>query len=100
MMHAATAVDWRAVERDLDSHGWAIVPGLLDPATCETVAGWYPESERFRSRIVMSRHGFGRGEYQYFADPLPPLVQTLREELYEGLAAIANRWHEQIGHDE
>ena len=100
MTHAATAVDWLAVEQGVDTRGWAILPGLLDAATCATVAAWYSDSHRFRSRIVMSRHGFGRGEYQYFADPLPPLVQSLREELYEGLVAIANRWHEQIGHEE
>ncbi len=93
-------IDWDQVASDLDARGWALVPGLLDATTCGTVAAWYSESSRFRSRIVMSRHGFGRGEYQYFADPLPPLVQSLREELYEGLVEIANRWHEQIGHEE
>jgi hypothetical protein len=102
MTHAtATALaNWPVVERDLDSRGWAVVPTLLSAATCKTVAGWYADTDRFRSRIVMTRHGFGRGEYQYFADPLPPLVKSLRETLYEGLVTIANRWHEQLGHDE
>jgi len=100
MDHDLNDIDWTRAASDLDARGWALLPGLLGAATCGTVAAWYSESSRFRSRIVMSRHGFGRGEYQYFADPLPPLVQSLREELYAGLVGIANRWHEQIGHEE
>jgi hypothetical protein len=99
MKHAAATVDWLAVEHDLDTRGWALVPALLDSSACETVAAWYPDSSRFRSRVVMSRHGFGRGEYQYFAEPLPPLVQGLRVSLYARLVAVANRWHEQLGHE-
>jgi hypothetical protein len=100
MTNAAATVEWPRVEEELERRGWAVLPALLPPLTCATVAGWYPEATRFRSRIVMSRHGFGRGEYQYFADPLPELVQSLRETLYAGLAATANRWHEQLRNDE
>ena len=100
MTHTAEAADWPRVEQELDRRGWAVIPALLSPATCQDVAGWYAGDTRFRSRIVMSRHGFGRGEYQYFADPLPPLVQSMRTALYERLAPVANRWHEQLGHDE
>jgi hypothetical protein len=99
MDHAVHAISWSAVEQELDARGWARLPRLLTPDTCRTVASWYQEPDRFRSRIVMSRHGFGRGEYQYFADPLPPLVQELREQLYAALVNVANRWQQALGQD-
>ncbi|MFN3522263.1 MAG: 2OG-Fe(II) oxygenase [Phenylobacterium sp.] len=91
------AIDWEAVGRDLDAQGSAVIPGLLDPAACAAVAGLYAAEEGFRSRVVMSRHGFGRGEYRYFAYPLPEPVQTLRTELFPPLARIANRWNAAMG---
>jgi hypothetical protein len=87
------AIDWEQVEADLNAHGCAIVPGLLDPAQCQALAASYADSGRFRSRVVMERHGFGKGEYQYFSYPLPELVAALRGSMYGPLAAIANRWH-------
>jgi len=89
--------DWSAIAEDLDEQGWAQLPGLLDPAACDDIAALYGPSDAFRSHVVMARHGFGRGEYRYFAYPLPPLVQVLRAELYPRLAPIANRWHERMG---
>src|SRR4051794_19301322 len=91
------AVDWAAVAATLDAHGWAILPKLLSAGECDGVAALYDESEHFRSRIVMARHGFGRGEYRYFAYPLPPLVEDLRTSLYGKLAPIADRWHALMG---
>jgi hypothetical protein len=93
----AAAVDWAAVAATLDDQGWAILPGLLSTCQCDGVAGLYDEGGSFRSRVVMARHGFGRGEYKYFAYPLPALVEGLRTGLYERLAPIANRWHERMG---
>jgi hypothetical protein len=93
----AAAVDWAAVAATLDDQGWAILPGLLSTGQCDGVAGLYDEGGSFRSRVVMARHGFGRGEYKYFAYPLPALVEGLRTGLYERLAPIANRWHERMG---
>lgn len=93
----AAAVDWAAVAEKLDAQGWAILPDLLSADECGRLAGLYDGSGGFRSRIVMARHGFGRGEYQYFAYPLPPLVEDLRTSLYPHLAPIANRWHELMG---
>ena len=91
------APDWQALEDELNQHGCAVVPGLLDAETCAALVTHYDEAAHFRSRVVMERHGFGRGEYQYFAYPLPPVVAQLRQALYLPLAAIANRWQEQMG---
>lgn len=88
--------DWTAVEADLDAQGWAIMPALLPPEQCEALSRAYDEDALFRTRVVMARHGFGQGEYRYFAYPLPPLVQSLRETLYPPLAAVANRWAEAL----
>jgi hypothetical protein len=93
------ALSWIGLAHDLDAHGAALVPALLSPAECETVAGWYDNDPLFRSRVVMSRHGFGRGEYRYFAYPLPDLAADLRAAFYPPLAAIANRWNAQMGID-
>ncbi|MFZ4875022.1 2OG-Fe(II) oxygenase [Janthinobacterium sp. Mn2066] len=89
--------DWQQIEADLNQHGCAVVPGLLDAETCAALAGHYDEASHFRSRVVMERHGFGRGEYQYFAYPLPPVVADLRQQLYGPLAEIANRWQAAMG---
>jgi hypothetical protein len=91
--------DWTAVAAALDAQGWAILPGLLAPPECDALAALYGEDEEFRSRIVMGRHGFGRGEYRYFAYPLPGLIEALRGALYARLAPIANRWHAAMGMD-
>jgi uncharacterized protein len=88
------AIDWERVARDLDDRGSAVLDGLLSPDECRTLAALYPEDAVFRSRIVMARHGFGRGEYKYFAYPLPEIVNGLRTALYPRLAPIANRWNE------
>jgi hypothetical protein len=93
----AAAADWAAVAASLDAQGWAILPNLLSAGECDGVARLYDESDGFRSRVVMARHGFGRGEYRYFDYPLPPLVEALRTSLYPRLAPIANRWHERMG---
>lgn len=87
-----TALDWQAIEDDLNRHGCAVVPGLLDTGACLALVAQYEQPQRFRSRVVMARHGFGRGEYQYFAYPLPEPVVALRSALYAPLAAIAKRW--------
>ena len=92
-----TALDWNAIGMDLDAHGCAVLAGLLTPDECTELARSYADDAQFRSRVVMSRHGFGRGEYKYFAYPLPEPVASLRTTLYSPLAAVANRWHEAMG---
>lgn len=87
------ASDWTAFEGSLARDGYAVLPALLTPEQCREVAGYFPQDERFRSRIVMERYAFGRGEYKYFSYPLPDLVGRLRQALYPHLAPIANRWH-------
>lgn len=88
-----SSIDWQSVEESLDAKGFAVMPRLLSPEACEAVAAMYSEDIRFRSRIVMARHGFGRGEYKYFAYPLPDPIGALRGSLYPDLARIANRWN-------
>ena len=95
----AVTQDWARVGADLDHQGWASLPGLLTPDGCAALAALYPDAGRFRSRVVMARHGFGRGEYQYFAYPLPEPIASLRPALYAGLAPIANRWNASLGID-
>lgn len=85
--------DWPALADALDARGHARLPQLLSADECHALAALYAEPAHFRSRVVMARHGYGRGEYRYFAYPLPPLVAMLRETLYPPLAEIANRWH-------
>jgi uncharacterized protein len=91
------SIDGAALEGDLDAQGWSVVRDLLTPAECDELACLYAEEAGFRSRVVMARHGFGKGEYRYFSYPLPPLVQGLRTALYPRLAPLANRWHERMG---
>ena len=91
------AYDWREVGAALDLHGAAVLPALLDPADCAAAGRLYDDAGSFRKRVVMEGHGYGRGEYQYFAYPLPPLVAGLRAALYPPLAAIANRWAAALG---
>jgi uncharacterized protein len=90
-------IDSSALEGDLEAQGWSVLRDLLTSAECDDVASLYAQDEGFRSRVVMARHGFGKGEYRYFSYPLPPLVQSLRTALYPRLAPLANRWHERMG---
>ena len=87
------ALDWSSLERALETQGSAVLPGLLPPPTCRAVAQLYCEDGIFRSRVVMARHGYGRGEYRYFSYTLPALVQARRENLYPRLVPVANRWN-------
>ena len=89
--------DWIRAAAELDAHGSAILPGLLPAGDCAALSAAYPDEDRYRSRVVMARHGFGRGEYKYFRYPLPGLLQDLRSALYPRLAPIANRWNRQMG---
>jgi hypothetical protein len=91
------AVDWDRVARDLDAEGAAVIEALLDPEECRDTAALYGRADLFRSRVVMAQHGFGRGEYKYFAYPLPALVETLRSSAYPRLVPIANRWSSALG---
>ncbi|MCC6779028.1 MAG: 2OG-Fe(II) oxygenase [Hyphomicrobiales bacterium] len=88
------ALDRHALGTLLDTQGWVTTGVLLTPHECESLAALYAEESPFRSRIVMARHGFGRGEYKYFAYPLPELVAALRSALYPMLREIANRWQD------
>jgi len=91
------ALDWDRISGDLDARGSAVLDRLLTAKQCEALAGLYPEDGLFRSRVVMGRHGFGRGEYKYFHYPLPELIADLRTALYPRLAPIANRWNIAMG---
>ncbi|MBM3219878.1 MAG: prolyl 4-hydroxylase subunit alpha [Candidatus Rokubacteria bacterium] len=91
------ALDWSAIEDSLSRHGYAKTPVVLTPDECDALIAMYGERDRFRSRVEMERFRFGVGDYQYFAAPLPPLVQELRVHAYPPLAAIANRWETALG---
>ncbi|QCX48748.1 2OG-Fe(II) oxygenase [Ralstonia pseudosolanacearum] len=91
--------DWHAVEDALNDAGNALLPGLLTAEACDALAALYPRDSLYCSRVVMARHGFGRGEYKYFAYPLPDLIEHLRTQLYPRLAPIANRWNQAMGID-
>jgi len=88
------AIDWAEASRDLDAQGCAVLQGLLPADECGALAALYADDKCFRSRVVMGRHGFGRGEYKYFAYPLPPVITELRPALYARLRDVANRWNE------
>jgi len=90
---------WNDIATSLDDIGYAILKGVLSPNACEQLAAGYGDDDQFRKRIVMAKHGFGRGEYKYFSYPLPPLVNDLRQSLYGPLAGIANRLNELMGID-
>ena len=91
------ALDWPRIDGELDAQGAAVIERLVTPDECRALAALYAQERGFRSRVVMARHGFGRGEYRYFDHPLPNLVAGLREAVYSRLVPIANRWQEALG---
>ena len=84
----------------LSARGFTVLPGLIPPTECQALAALWPDQARFRKHIVMQRHGYGQGEYQYFTYPLPEPVERLRQALYPGLAEVANRWNEMLGREQ
>jgi hypothetical protein len=97
MAQRVCALDWRDLSAQLDARGSAVAGPLLNPHECRTLAALYREKDMFRSRVVMARHGFGSGEYQYFSYPLPADIAALREAFYGQLASLANGWNERLG---
>jgi hypothetical protein len=91
--------DWLEISRELDGQGNALMKGVFSPEECRALADLYRDDSLFRSRVVMGRHGFGRGEYKYFSYPLPKIIEGLRTALYPRLADVANRWNEAMGID-
>jgi hypothetical protein len=91
------SIDWTEAEAQLDAHGFAMLSDMLSAPECKMIAGLYDDDTRFRSKVTMSRHGFGRGEYKYYAYPLPKMIAELRSSLYPRLAPIADRWNETMG---
>jgi uncharacterized protein len=95
----AGADNWAHITSTLNRQGSAVLPQLLNQQECKTVAGMYADARRFRSRVVMQRHGFGQGEYQYFSYPLPDVIAQLRSALYPRLVGVANAWNQAMGID-
>ncbi len=93
------ALGWEGITADLDRQGCAVLKGLLTPPDCDAIAAYYPDDSLFRSKVVMGRPGFGRGEYKYFTYPLPDLIAQLRPVLYARLTGVANRWNQAMGID-
>ena len=98
-MNQIDHMDWAQIAGDLDAQGWAVAKALLGAEVCAGLSMLYEEDGRFRGTVTMARHGFGRGEYRYFAYPLPGIVADLRTQLYARLAPIANRWNGTMGID-
>ena len=96
-MNRMSALQWERVEEALNTHGFAHIDGLLSDSECDALANMYGQDSLYRSRIVMSQHGFGRGEYKYFSYPLPEIVSELRTAAYRYLAPIADRWNQAMG---
>jgi uncharacterized protein len=94
------ALDWQRIGDELSARGCATTGALLSPEQCSALVDIYAQDAPFRSRVIMAQHGFGRGEYKYFAYPLPELVASLRTLLYPPLAAIATAWNELVGIDQ
>ena len=94
------ALDWTRIAADLDTHGCATTGTLLSADECTLLSSRYGEDTIYRSRVIMARHGFGKGEYKYFTYPLPDTIAALRGSLYPPLAAVANRWNERMGIDQ
>jgi hypothetical protein len=94
-----TSVDWSAISSSLDAFGYALVPECLSRDECKALVKLYEDDALFRSRVVMARHGYGGGEYKYFAYPLPKIVARFRTTLYPHLASIANGWNESLKSD-
>jgi hypothetical protein len=94
-----SSIDWANASTQLDAYGWSMIDKLLTADECRALAAIYPDEKRFRSHIIMARHGFGRGEYKYFKYPLPDLIADLRASLYPRLAPLANGWNERMGID-
>src|SRR4051794_30242819 len=88
------ALDWARIADELDAHGCATTGALLSADECAALSSRYDEDGIYRSRVIMARHGFGRGEYKYFSYPLPDTIAALRGALYPSLAEVANRWNE------
>jgi hypothetical protein len=99
VVHRIRTLDWERISHDLDAQGNAILEHVLSDDEGQALAALYPEEDLFRSRVVMSRHGFGRGEYKYFNYPLPEIIAELRTAIYPRLAPIANRWNAAMGID-
>ena len=94
-----TGLDWARIAGELDAHGCATTGALLSAEECAALSSHYDDDAIYRSRVIMARHGFGRGEYKYFAYPLPELIAELRPALYARLCGTANRWNETMGID-
>ena len=99
LVERVDSLDWRGIGKELDQQGNAMIEQLLSLEECRAIAGLYPNDEIFRSRVVMGRHGFGRGEYKYFSYPLPDLLGELRTAVYSHLVPVANHWNEAMGID-
>jgi hypothetical protein len=91
--------NWANIGQDLEAQGSAVLGDLISREECRAIARLYSREDCFRSRVVMARHGFGRGEYKYFRYPLPDLIAELRTSIYPHLVPIANRWNSAMGID-
>jgi hypothetical protein len=90
------SIDWKQTSQDVDAEGHAIIRRVLSREESQATSELFQHDDFFRSRVVMERHRFGRGEYKYFKYPLPDIVVSLRTTVFPHLVPIANRWNEAL----
>ncbi len=88
------SLHWEAISAEMHDKGYALAPQLITATDCAGLINEYNNASLYRKTITMERYRFGLGEYKYFNYPLPPLIDTIRQEVYPHLSAIANKWME------
>lgn len=96
-MKQIAGLPWPDLLHQLNQSGFARIPQLLAPEECHELSSQYHTGSLYRNTISMERYRFGRGEYKYFAYPLPPQIARIRTDVYTPLSQLANKWMQALG---